>query len=80
MNNLTKKYQLWYYCEGGYQLKEYDTLIELFDELPNYYTKNYYITTNVKIKIEEVAWWIKIVSSENNMINGKSVLPKDSFK
>ncbi|MFA5407007.1 MAG: hypothetical protein WC307_06645 [Candidatus Nanoarchaeia archaeon] len=52
MKKLIKMYQLWY-GPDGYSLREYDTLEELFDDLPNVYTNDFYITKKCNVTIEE---------------------------
>lgn len=46
-----KKYQLWTYSDGGYGLKEFDTLDEALEE--DKYGSAFYITKYVDFEVRE---------------------------
>ncbi len=46
-----KKYQLWTYSDGGYHLKEFDTLEAAMEE--DKYGSNFYITKSVSFEVVE---------------------------
>lgn len=54
MNKLEKNYQLWYYSDGGYHVKEFDKLKELSIHLSESYTSDFYITKKCDLEIYEI--------------------------
>jgi len=55
MSELKTPYQLWYYSDGGYHLKELKDLNELPNALSELFTNDYYITSKVVLDIKELS-------------------------
>lgn len=53
MKKLIKKYQLWTYSDGGYNLNEFDTIEECIEDVTEHFTNDWYITKRVDIDFKE---------------------------